>query len=335
MSSDFETPSYISKIAKVKEVVNSETTNGQEQVVKLEIYNPKSTNDEVYITNVIPANQAFAILAKKDHKYIVTIDNESNQVYISDYYREPTVIGLIIIFIITVIAIGRSKGVKALLSLALTGLGVVYIFIPAIKNHWEPIPIAILVSAFATLVTMILIAGFNKKSLAATLGTVGGVTIAGFLGIIATKIAPLSGLASQEAQILLANQTETYDFQGILAAGVLISSLGAAMDVAISIASATQEIHETDLNQSSRALFQHAMNVGKDIMGTMINTLILAYAGSSVPLFLILYNQSQVRFLNLEIIATELISATAGSIGLILAIPITAAISVFLLKKVK
>ena len=150
------------------------------------------------------------------------------------------------------------------------------------------------------------------------------------------KLAPLSGLASTEAKILLANTNyggaAPLDFQGLLAAGILIASLGAAMDVAISIASSTQEIFLANPSQSRNALFKHAMIVGKDIMGTMTNTLILAYTGSSVPLFLLLYGQINQSLLNMEVIATELTAALVGSIGLVCAIPLTGLFSVILFK---
>jgi uncharacterized membrane protein len=108
------------------------------------------------------------------------------------------------------------------------------------------------------------------------------------------------------------------------------------MDVAVSIASATQELYLTDINQSFNNLFKHAMNVGKDIMGTMTDTLILAYTGASLPLFLLLESyEPKALLLNMEIIVTELTSALAGSIGIIFAIPLTAIISVFMYKGFK
>lgn len=330
MSSDFENPNFSSKIGKALDIIQVSTGNGEEQVVKMQIYD-NNTTEEVFVTNLIPENQAFAIVAKKNHKYIVTVDNYTNQVYISDYFREPTLIIIVGIFICISLLIGKVKGLKSLLSLGIITLLILGIFIPAIKNHWDPVSMAIVIASLAGSASIILTTGYSKKSLAAIIGTMSGLSFAGILGYLCVKLAPLSGLASQEAQILLANQNYSYDFQGILAAGILISSLGAIIDVAISIASASQEIYLTDPKQSFDAIFKHAMNIGKDIMGAMINTLILAYVGSSLPLFLILYNQPGPRICNLEIIATEIISALAGCIGLTLAIPITACISAYLM----
>lgn len=334
----YDNDDYQVKIAEVLDVSETKQDDYKEQVVKVKIIDEDIAKEdsEFFITNNVPNNKAYAINAEIGRKYLVTIDTDMEQIYISDYFREPTIILLGSLFIILIIIFGRSRGIKAILSLVLTGLSIVYFLIPGIKEGQDPVLLAILISAFSTATTMLLIAGFTKKAFAATIGTTGGVAAAGLIAIAAIKSAPLSGLASTEAHILLGNMPNAnLDFQGILAAGILISSLGAAMDVAISIASSTQEIFEANYRQGRRELFAHAMNVGRDIMGTMTNTLILAYTGASIPLFLLLYNESGLRLLNMEIIATELSAAIIGSIGLLLAIPITATAAVLLLKPPK
>lgn len=324
------------KIGKVISVSESKINGFNEQMVEIKIYNDKVDDETIFIANNVPDNQAYAIVAKPGREYLVNYDDDQGQIYISDYYREKTVMGLLILFCILVIIFGAFKGVKALISLTLTGLSIVYIFLPGIQAGFNPVLLAVLISCFATASTMILIAGFTNKSLAATIGTTGGVTIAGLIAFLVIDLAPLSGLASTESHILLANsQGLNFNYQGILAAGIIISSLGASMDVSISIASSAQELFETNFRQSRKELFAHAMNIGKDIMGTMTNTLILAYTGASIPLFILLSQDSGIRILNIEIIATELSSALVGSIGLLLAIPITATASAFLLKPYK
>jgi len=314
------------RIAKVTKVIEHTNENNlREQLVTLSFRDDNNIEQTLFINNLVPDNQAYAIVAETNREYLINTDENSDQMYISDYYREKVLITLIIIFCFLVIALGGSKGVKALISLILTAVAIIYVLIPGIKTGASPITLAITISAFATAVTMTLIAGFNKKSLAATLGTVGGVSVAGLLAQLVIQLAPLSGLASTEAHILLANsQGSNFDFQGILAAGILIASLGASMDVSISIASAIQELCEVKKQQNKKELFKHAMNIGKDIMGTMTNTLILAYTGASIPLLILLSQDSGLRILNIEIIATEISAALIGSIGLLLAIPITA-----------
>lgn len=324
-------PDYELKVAEVLEasIPQEQPMFGHsEQIVKLKIL---EDDEEITITNTIPDNQAYAIIAKPGQQYLASVE-DGGEVFITDYYRQPVIVTLILAFMALVILLGGMRGFKAIISLVLTGLAIVYFLIPGIKSGYNPITLAVMLSAFATATTMIFIAGWTKKSLAATIGTTGGVAIAGLIAMLIINIAPLSGLASTEARILLVNlQDVNLDFQGMLAAGIIIASLGAAMDVAISIASSAQELYETDPRQGKRTLFKHSMNIGKDIMGTMVNTLVLAYTGASIPLFLLLYNESGLRLLNMEIIATELTAATVGSIGLVLAIPVTAAVSAFLL----
>ena len=321
------------KIGKVLKVEKLENASFNEELVSIKV---KQDGEEIIIQNSVPQNQAYAIKAQKGREYILGMDNELGEVFITDYYREPTMFSLIAIFLVMVIAFGGFRGFKALISLILTGIAIVYFLIPGIQNGDEPILLAVMIAAFATAVTMFMIAGLSKKSLAATIGTTGGVTAAGIIALAVIKLAPLSGLASTEAHLLLGGlENKELNFQGILAAGILISSLGAAMDVAISIASSAQELHQTDLKQPRRVLFLHLINIGRDIMGTMINTLILAYTGASIPLFLLLSQETGLRLINMEIIASELTAALAGSIGLILAIPLTAFASVVLLKGMK
>ena len=321
------------RIGTVVSVSESDVNGFKEQMVELEIQDEK---ESIFITNNVPDNKAYAIVAKEGRQYLINYDEDLGQIYISDYFREPVILGLLGLFCLLVIIFGGFQGIKALVSLALTGLAIFYVFLPGIQEGYNPVLLAIPISAFATASTMILIAGFTKKSLAATIGTTGGVSFAGILAFFVIKLAPLSGLASTESHILLANsQGLDFSFQGILAAGILISSLGASMDVSISIASSCQEIFEANFRQSRKELFAHAMNIGRDIMGTMTNTLILAYTGASIPLFILLSQDSGIRVLNIEIIATELSSAMVGSIGLLLAIPITALASAFLLKPYK
>ena len=219
----------------------------KEQVVKVKVLSdgPKK-NTELFINNVVPDNSAFAILAEKGRKYTIALSEDKEDIAITDYYREPVIIALILFFLIAIIAFAGLQGVKAILSLALTGLSIIYVLIPTIKLGFNPVLMSIFIATFATGTTMILIAGFSKKALSATIGTTGGVTIAGILAYIVIKTAPLSGLASSEARILMGNLVSSgngslINFQGLLAAGILISSLGAAMDVAISIASSTQK----------------------------------------------------------------------------------------------
>lgn len=179
----------------------------------------------------------------------------------------------------------------------------------------------------STLVTYIIIAGISSKSIGALIGTISGLFLAASISFIISRFAHINGITGDEINMLLYLPTEIQlDLRGLFLGGVIIGSLGAVMDVSISISSSIWEIKKNSPSISCKGLFISGMEVGKDIMGTMTNTLILAYTGASLPLLLIInaYEFSFTRMINMEFIAIEFIRAMAGSIGLIVAIPATA-----------
>jgi uncharacterized membrane protein len=194
--------------------------------------------------------------------------------------------------------------------------------------------VTIVIASIITVVSVLLISGFNRKSAAAILGTIGGVILAGLLATIMTRLTRLTGFSGEEAQMLMYVPNANFDFQGLLLAGMIIGAIGAVLDVGVSIASAVDELKRSNPAMTARQLIKSGMNLGRDIMGTMANTLILAYTGASMSLLLVLnaHNVSFNRVINMEAMATELIRIMAGSIGLIYAIPLTAVIAGLLYK---
>ena len=165
-----------------------------------------------------------------------------------------------------------------------------------------------------------------------------GVLVAGLISYLVGSQINLTGMSADEATILLYIPQEiTFDFRNLLFAGIILGALGAIMGVGMSITSSIDEIYKANNQLSVKELFDSGMNVGKDIMGTMINTLILAYAGTSIPLLLVFmaYETSMTKIINMDIIATEIVRALSGSIGLILTIPITALIASILIRGAK
>lgn len=185
---------------------------------------------------------------------------------------------------------------------------------------------------FSTIITIYLVGGLNSKSSSAVFGTILSLILAAGLSLAAIYTASLTGFAGEENMFLFTAHKEL-NFQGILSASMIIAALGAVMDTAVSIASTINEIYLTDNNLSVKQLFKSGMNVGRDIIGTMSNTLILVYLGSSLPLVLLSSNIDMVKFFNLNQVATEILSAIVGSIAILACVPITAAISAFMIKK--
>ncbi len=309
------------------------------QFVNLKVLTGKYKGQIFNIENVQSGHPVYDIPVKKGDKVLVLIEEYEDgnlEVNIADYVRDYYIYMLILIFMIVLLVIGRRKGLKTIITLVLTMFMIFKVLLPLMLRGFNPIFITILISAVIIIVTILIISGLSKKSLAAIVGTVSGVLIAGFLAFIIGTRVKLTGLTSEEAVMLLyIPQNINFNFKDLLFSGILLGALGAVMDVSMSIASSIEEIRKVNTDLSRKELFLSGMNVGKDIMGTMSNTLILAYTGSTVPLMLLFmaYETSFLRIVNLDLIATEIIRSIAGSIGLVLAVPITALISVILIRK--
>ena len=185
-------------------------------------------------------------------------------------------------------------------------------------------------------ITLLLVSGYNKKTLAAIIGTSGGLISAGIIAQVIGEMAKLTGLGDEESQMLMfIPQNISFDYKGLLFAGILIGALGAAMDVGMSLSSAMFEIKEINPDIKKSDLLKAGMNIGRDMIATMSSTLILAYTGGSLQLML-LFMAHEIPFvdiINQDGYATEVVRSLAGSIGLILTIPITAIAVSFLCEK--
>ncbi|MDO4800402.1 MAG: YibE/F family protein [Bacillota bacterium] len=253
--------------------------------------------------------------------------------YVTQISRDRYLVLLFGAFCLVLLLVGRMKGVKAIVSLIITTLSVIYFLIPMILKGHPPVLISILVCVFVIVVSLLIISGPSKKTLAAIIGTTGGVILAGILAAIAGSMMELTGLIDEEARMLIyIPQQVSLDFKGLLFAGVLIATMGATMDVGMAVASSMTEVLAANPAISRRELYHSGMNVGRDSMATMANTLILAYAGASLNLMLLFtaYQTPLVNFMNWESISTEMMRALTASTGLVLAIPFTAIVASYL-----
>ena len=232
--------------------------------------------------------------------------------------------------------IGELKGIKAIVTLGLTAVIITKIFFPLILAGNDPIIVSILLCICIIIVTLFIIGGINRKNISAIIGTTGGVLLAGALALTFGLMTRLTGLGNQEAQMLqFIPQEISFNFQGLLFAGIIIGALGAVMDVGISIASAINEVKVATPGIKTKGLIKAGMNVGRDIMGTMSNTLILAYTGGSIHLIILFmfYEIPIVEIINQDLIASEIVRALAGSIGLVFTVPFTAITAGLIYKK--
>ncbi|HLR34587.1 MAG TPA: YibE/F family protein [Tissierellales bacterium] len=312
---------------------------GENQKIKLEVISGEYKGKIFEIEHGISGNPSFDVIVKNGDKVIIGIEEhgEGNlKVYIMQHLRQNYILYLVILFILLLIVIGRMKGLKSIITLSLTMIAILKILLPLMLKGMNPILITILVSVGITIFTVFIVSGINNKSIATIIGTSGGVLLAGIIAYIIGNKANLTGFSSEEAVMLMYTpQGIKFDMKGILFSGIIMGALGAVMDVGMSISSSIDEVYNANKDLTREELFSAGMNVGKDVMGTMTNTLILAYTGSSIPLLLVFmaYKTSIQEIINLDVVATEIIRSLAGSIGLVLTIPLTALVASLLLKR--
>ena len=306
------------------------------QNIVIEILEGPEKGKEYEIVNNI--SRMYNMKVKEGSKVILGFfyeNNEIKDITVYSYKRSNVIFLLVILFIIVIIAVGGFKGVKSLISLIFTCISVTFLMVPLMLRGVNPILAAIFSAFLSIVVTLLLVSGKNKKTLTAILGTLSGVIISGLIAIIFGRFANLSGISMEEAEsIMYIAEKTSLNIQGIMFAAILIASLGAVMDVSMSISSSIFEINDLNPKLKKGELFKSGMNIGKDIIGTMANTLILAFAGGSLNTIIMLYssNMSRNQLLNLDVICIELIQGLSGSIGIILTVPITAFIATYFCK---
>lgn len=267
---------------------------------------------------------------------IVSVSDESSVVTVYSRDRTVPIICFLLVFILSLWLVGGKKGLKSALCLGVSVVSVFMVFFPLVYRGFSPFWGAVIVAALSTFITIFAVGGVNAKSLAAIMGTMFGVCMAGAAASLFGLAAGISGYNVSEIESLLfVAQHSNIQIGGLLFAGILISSLGAVMDVGMSIASTLNEIHEKKPELSSSELFISGINVGRDMMGTMSNTLILAFAGGSIITLMInyAYDLPLNQVLNSYNIGIEIMQGISGSLGIILTVPFTSFISARLLKR--
>ncbi|MDD6155019.1 MAG: YibE/F family protein [Eubacteriales bacterium] len=267
---------------------------------------------------------------------ILNVAEGSKVVTVYAQNRQVAIYSFLALFAIIVCAIGGWKGAKALLGLVYTFVAIFCVMFPMVYRGYSPIFVAILVSMFSTLVTLVLLGGLTRKTVTAVLGTTAGVAIAALAAKLFGFSAGITGYnVSNIDQLLYVAAGTKVQIGELLFAGIIISSLGAVMDVGMSISSTIEEIHIANPAYGRADLFRSGINVGKDMMGTMINTLVLAYAGGSLSTLIMnyAYDLSYNQLMNGYIIGIEIMQGLSGSMGVVLTVPITAALSAFLISR--
>ncbi|MCC9296080.1 YibE/F family protein [Clostridium sp. WLY-B-L2] len=301
------------------------------QQVKLKILSGEHKGEIKNVTNYL--SDTHNVYLKQNMKVIVDIATSGSGSYsitVYNYYRAPVQYAFIFIFFALLCIVGGKKGFRSVLGLIFTLCCVIFLFIPMLYRGYSPVLSAILIIVITTCVSLFLLNGRSTKTLSAILGTMSGVIIAGIIEVIFGYFAHLTGLNLTQVESLnMISNVSGMKVYGLLTAGILIASLGAVMDISISIASSIQEIYISNPKISRRELFNSGLNVGKDMMGTMANTLILAFAGASLSMLIIIYsyNLSYNQLINMDMVSLEIIQGLTGSMTIIFTVPIVSFIS--------
>lgn len=245
------------------------------------------------------------------------------------YDRTAPLIILAAVFAVLLIAFGRLQGLKTLVTLSLTCYAIFLVFIPSILSGHNPYLWSVLSCIYIIIMTLVIVSGFGKKTLAAIIGCSSGVAVAGLLVILSSLTLHLTGVATEDMSTVMGLSTLGVDLKPLTFAGIILGSLGAVMDVSVSISSSLKELHDQVEEPTFKGLVKSGITIGRDIMGTMANTLVLAYIGCEVATAVILINvgTSVYELLSTEYVVTEMLQMLVGSIGILLTIPLTAIVS--------
>ncbi len=284
---------------------------------------------------VITVENDFIKLEKDDRlflSYLITISGE--EIYsIYDVDRRASLFWLIGLFCFSIILISGKQGLRSIFSLGASIFVIVYALIPALLAGYPPILTSVTLASIILFCAIFITHGFNRESAIALGGTVSSVALTGFLAYFGVEMAQLTGFASDEA-IYLNFNNPGLNFQGLLLGGIIIGILGVLDDVSITQASVVSELYASNPQMERAEAYQRASRVGREHVGALVNTLALAYTGAALPL-LLLFSTSEASvssIINREIFATEIVRTIIGSIGLIMAVPITTLLAVIFLK---
>jgi uncharacterized membrane protein len=259
-----------------------------------------------------------------------TVDAETGEIryFLSDFQRLPVLAWLLALFVAAVLVISRWHGLRSLIGLALSLAIIVKFVVPAILAGGNP-PLVALVGAVAVMiVTLYLTHGINEMTTAAVVGTAASLGLTVVLGSMFIDRGKITGFASGDA-VFARSAVEGLDLQGLVLAGLIIAALGVLDDVTISQSSTVFALHETDPSMPWPMLFARAMKVGRDHIASVVNTLFLAYTGASIALLLLFSTGglAVAEIVNSELLAEEIIKTVVGSLGLIMAVPLTTALA--------
>jgi uncharacterized membrane protein len=327
--------SYVSaRIMDVRTETTTSTEGGQiHQQYDIQFRGGSLNGQKKTIVNDVSSNPSQIEPRIGDNVVINVLPDDQGQIhyYIEGYDRRGPFVWLITLFVFALVLLAGMRGLKAAFSIILS-VGIIgWVLIPTFLKGADPVPVAIILAGVLTYITSGFSVGWNRKSAIAAIGTMGGGFVAFVVSYAFTNWSHLSGLFSEDDRIFF-TQNPLLNPHSLLLAGIIIASIGIVQDVATAITNGVEDIWHTKPNLSFKQLFRAAMIVGQENIGTFANTLIFAYVGGALSLFLLFtqYQGSWLKFLNFDAVMNEAVFALSGTIGLVLAVPITALLAVWL-----
>ncbi|MBI5126777.1 MAG: YibE/F family protein [Candidatus Taylorbacteria bacterium] len=328
--------SYVARVVSIDSEVESITPGlglkGLQQTLTVEITEGLERGKQISVSN------DYMRLSAGDKIFLLetTRTEDGAKLYsVQDPYRLNFLIALGVIFIILVIIFGGMQGVRGLVSLLGSLVLILGVLLPGILHGYQPVLMSIFVSSLIIVVGSYVTHGWNRTTSSAVVGMILTVIVTGVFGYFAVLGTHLSGFESDEAIYLNMSTGGSLNFTGLLFGGIMIGLLGVLYDVAIGQAVSVEELHALGPHISRTKIYRRALRMGREHIGALVNTLAIAYVGASLPLLLLFFasNAPVALTLNKEIFSTEIVRTLVGSIGLVLAVPITTYISVVMLVK--
>lgn len=328
--------------AKVISIDNSEVIKAGvsavgQQIMRVVLLDGPHKNNNVEAVNLLVGNLEYDSFYSEEDIILVGLKEENGylQVKASEPYRQPYVLLLCIFFVLCLIGYAGIIGVKALMSFLLTILCIWKLYIPLLLGGYNPIIVTIIVVILLSAIIIFAITGWTRKGTAAFIGVSIGLIITFILTLIFGHLLKLSGMTAPYAETIVFSGYFHLNMQQLFYGAIIIGSSGAAMDIAMDVSSSCWEIRDKCPDIQYKELCHSGFNVGKDVLGTMTTTLLLAYSGGYLTLIMLFYirDASLHKIINMQIVAAELMRTLVGSIGLIIVAPTTAILAAFLMTK--
>lgn len=300
-------------------------------VLEVEILSGKYKGDTAIVENYF--SSLYNVRVSEGDKVSIRIDTTGEgeyQVSVYNYYRVPQIIICVVVFAALLVIIGGKKGAKSIAGLAFTIVCILWILLPLSLKGFPPLLVTIVLILICNFFTFYILDGIQMKTTIAAVGSMLGVLSGAIFALLAQMAMSVTTYQMDEAEtLLLITSTTDLQVKDLFLCGILISCMGAVMDVSMSICSAIAEIHQVQPSLSTGKLFKSGMNIGRDAMGTMANTLILALAGNSLNMMIMIYSYdvSFQQLMNTDFIGIEIIQCIAGSVGIVFTVPLVAFLS--------